>query len=75
MHSTGVPAQGPLHEVIIHLVRKGRKIVGIAHLEADDGDQVRELRHGAALHIFRLLDGIALPQALNGDILRFQLFV
>ena len=36
MYRACVPAQGPLHEVIIHLVRKGREVVGIAHLEADD---------------------------------------
>ena len=70
-----VPAQRPLHEVIIHLVRKRGEVIGIAHLKADDGDQVRKLRHGAPLDLFRLPDGIAFPQALDGDALRLQLFI
>ena len=56
-----VPAQRPLHEVIIHLVRERREVISIAHLKADDGDQVRKLRHGAPLDLFRLPDGIAFP--------------
>ena len=70
-----VPAQRPLHEVIIHLVRERREVISIAHLKTDDGDQVRKLRHGAPLDLFRLPDGIAFPQALDGDVLRLQLFI
>ena len=33
-----VPAQRPLHEVLIHLVRERGEMIGIAHLKADDGN-------------------------------------
>ena len=75
MHRTGVAAQRPLHEVVVHLVCKRGKVVGIAHLKADDGDQVGELRERTALYLFRLFDGIAVPKTLHGDVLRLQLFI
>ena len=70
-----VAAQRPLHEVIIHPVGKGREAVRIAHLKADDRDQVGELRCRAALDFFGLFDRVAIPEPLDGDALLLELVV
>ena len=72
---SGIFTECPLHEVIVHLVRKWAKGIGIAHLKADDGNQVGQLRHSATFYLVRLLDGIAIPQPFYRNSMGFQLFV
>lgn len=67
---SGVLLECPLHEVIVHLVRKRGEGIGVAHLKADDRNQIGKLCHCAALDLTRLLDGIAIPQALHRNAVR-----
>ena len=75
LNVSGITFERPLHKVIIHLIRKRAEVIGIAHLKANDGDEVCQLRHRATLYLVRLLDGIAVPQAFYGDALGFQLAI
>ena len=72
----GVAAEGPLLEVIVHLVGEGLKAVRLPHLEPHQGHQVGQLAHSTGLlHLLRLLNGVAVPQPLQGDPFLPQLLI
>lgn len=76
MHSTGITLQRPTHEVVVYCFCKGLQVVSIAHFKANNGNQICQLMHsGLSTNLVRFLDGIAIPQAVNGYALRFQLFI
>ena len=75
VHRTGVAPERPLHEVVVHPIGKGRQMIGIAHLKADDRHQIGQLAQRAALDLAGLLNGIAVPEPLDGDALGLELFI
>ena len=76
VYSTGIAFERPAHEVIVDRFCKWLQIITIAHLKADNGNEVSQLMHGGlATNLVRLLDSIAIPQAVNGHSLRFKLLI
>ena len=72
---TGVAAEGPLFEVVVYPVGKGRKGIRIAHLKTDNRNQIGQLSECAFLYLVRLLDGITIPQTLDRDTLCFEFLI
>ena len=71
----GVAAEGPLLEIVVDPLGKGRQCLRRTQLEANQRDKVGQLQRRIFLYLVRLPDGIAVPQPLPGDTFRSQLLI
>ena len=75
MHIASVAFQSPLHKVVIYTVCKRRQVFGVSQFVADNGNQIHNFCLYAFLHLFRILDGVAVPQALRSHVLRCKFVI